>query len=74
MNPITIIISNGIKSSVIIDGKRINGIEEISFRHKAAEYATIETEINAAVLGCNDVSDALLVEAAKELGYELATE
>ena len=72
MKPITIIISDGIKTSIIIDGKRINGVGEVSFHHKAAEVAEIDVRVTNAAIGPSDVSLALLNEAANQLGYELA--
>lgn len=71
MKPITVIVSDGIKTALIIDGKQINGVGEVSFRHKAAETAEINVNITNASIGPSDVGSTLLNEAVKLLGYEV---
>lgn len=74
MNPITIIISDGCQTHLIIDGKRLNGVTEMSFSHVAAEDAELNIKFGVIGRANSEVSRTLLKEAAKLLGYEVAAD
>lgn len=72
MNPITIIISDGCQTHLIVDGKRLNGVSEMSFSHVAAEDVELNIKFGSIKRAHTDASSTLLKEAAKLLGYEVA--
>lgn len=74
MSPITIIISDGRQTHLILDGKRLNGVTEMSFSHVAAEDAELNIKFGVIGHASPDVSSTLLKEAAKLLGYEIAAD
>lgn len=73
-HPITIIVTDGYKSALFVDGKRINGISALSFRHSGCEKAEIDISFADMTIAPSPVQEELLAQASKQIGQHLRTE
>ena len=69
MKPLTIIITDGVGTAVIMDGKVQVGVEEVNFRHISAENPELHLKITGLNRENRAVSDELMEKAVEALGY-----
>lgn len=69
MNNIIIIISDGIKTSLIVNGERLNSVTKMSFSHVAGEDVELNIKVGFSRPSV-PISRALYSEARKELWGE----
>ena len=74
MKQITIIISDGKRTTLIANGEEISGIDSLSFNVVAPRSAEMNVHFADISRPNKKVPQELIDLAAKQLGYELQTE